>query len=510
MKMIILCGGLGTRLREVIGEKQKTMADVKGKPFLEILIDYYKKFGIKDYIFACGYKKEEIYDYFKDGKDFGINCQYAVEEEPLGTAGAIRNCLQYIDDELVYVVNGDTLYEFDINLLNKSFNHYNADMTIATKKANEETRYGFIDYDVYDENYGGIIKSFNEKNNSSSGRSMTTPTQICNVESNVGANANIVVAKFTSPSCRGEGLPSPKFINGGIYLMKKSLIAEIPLKKCSIEIDIIPSWIKNNKRISFINSESYFIDIGTKDSYKTINELQKIAFLDRDGTICDDAGAFHKNILDYEELINNIKLVPGVKESLHRLKVAGYLIVVVSNQAGLAKGKFKENAIHRFNKNLNALLDDMIDGFYYCIHHDTARENDGRILNEDKIHWELIYDCDCRKPKAGMFYEIENDLQNGKIQYIDQNIINSDYDYLKDRTKIYKKNIEPTQIDKDHSFMVGDKIADTIAGRTYGIKSYFVLTGEGQDAYDKGIVKLNENTDYIVKDLNEVVDKVLS
>ena len=241
MKMIILCGGLGTRLREVIGEKQKTMADVKGKPFLEILIDYYKKFGIKDYIFACGYKKEEIYDYFKDGKDFGINCQYAVEEEPLGTAGAIRNCLEYLDDELVYVVNGDTLYEFDINLLNKSFNHYNADMTIATKKANEETRYGFIDYDVYDENFGGLIKSFNEKN------------------VDVGA-------KFTSPQIK------QKFINGGIYLIKKSLIQSIPLKKCSLETEIIPAWLKENKTIGFINSDSYFIDIGTKDSYAQIIE----------------------------------------------------------------------------------------------------------------------------------------------------------------------------------------------------------------------------------------------
>ena len=472
MKMIILCGGLGTRLREVIGEKQKTMADVKGTPFLKIVVDYYKKFGIKDFIFACGYKKEEIYDYFKDGKDFGINVEYAVEEEPLGTAGAIRNCLQYIDEELVYVINGDTLYEFDITLLNKSLTHYDADMAIATKKANEETRYGFIDYDIYDETYGGLIKSFNEKN---------------------------VGAKFTNP----------KFINGGIYLMKKSLIAEIPLTKCSIEIDIIPSWLKNNKKISFINSNSYFIDIGTRESYTSILEAQKIAYLDRDGTICDDAGAFHKNILDYEELINNIKLVPGAKESLHRLKQAGYLLIVVSNQAGLAKGKFKENAIHRFNQNLNNLLDNMIDGFYYCIHHDTAKENDGKILNKDKIHWELIYDCDCRKPKAGMFYEIENDLKNGKLQYIDKDIISSDYDYLKDRTKIYKKDIKATIVDKAHSFMVGDKIADTIAGRTYGVKSYFVLTGEGQDAYDKGIVKLNENTDYIVKDLNEVVDKAL-
>ena len=505
MKMIILCGGLGTRLREVIGEKQKTMADVHGTPFLKIVVDYYKKFGIKDFIFACGYKKEEIYDYFKDGKEFGINCEYAVETEPLGTAGAIRNCYDYIDDEYVYVVNGDTLYEFDINLLNKNMSHYDTDMSIATKKANEETRYGFIDYDIYDESFGGLIKSFNEKKSSatssdnseqstdydseclaqeSSGRSLTAPTEIY---------------------CRNC------YINGGIYLMKKSLIKEIPLTKCSIEIDIIPKWLNSDKKIGFINSESYFIDIGTKASYESIagQKLQKIAFLDRDGTICDDAGAFHKNIYDYEELISNINLVPGVKESLHKLKKAGYLIIVVSNQAGLAKGKFKENAIHRFNKNLNALLDNMIDGFYYCIHHDTGKENDGNILDKDKIHWELIYDCDCRKPKAGMFYEIEKDLKSGKLQYIDEDIVNSEYDYLQDRTKIYKKDITPMIVDKNKSFMVGDKIADTIAGKTYGIKSYFVLTGEGHDAYDKGIVKLNENTDYIVKDINETVDRVL-
>lgn len=484
MKMIILCGGLGTRLREIIGEKQKTMADVHGTPFLKIVVYYYKKFGIKDFIFACGYKKEEIYDYFKDGKNFGINCEYAVETEPLGTAGAIRNCYDYIDEEYVYVVNGDTLYEFDINMLDKNLSHFNADMSIATKKANEETRYGFIDYDIYDENFGGLIKSFNEKDNDIRKQSVTVPTEICS---------------------------SYKYINGGIYFMKKSLIKDIPLAKCSLETEIIPKWLNDGKRIGFINSDSYFIDIGTKASYETIasQKLQKIAFLDRDGTLCDDAGAFHKNIVDYEELINNIRLVPGVKKSLHKLKDEGYLLIVVSNQAGLAKGKFKENAIHRFNKKLNSLLDNIIDGFYYCIHHDTGKENDGNILDKDKIHWELICDCDCRKPKAGMFYEIEKDLRDGRIQYIDEDIIKSDYDYLKDRTKIYKKTIKHMIIDKEKSFMVGDKIADTIAGRTYGIKSYFVLTGEGQDAYDNGIVKLNENADYIMKNINEVVDELL-
>lgn len=235
MKMIILCGGLGTRLREVIGEKQKTMADVKGTPFLKILVDHYIQKGIKDFIFACGYKKEEIYDYFKDGAKFGIKCEYAIENEPLGTAGAIRNCYDYISEEYVYVVNGDTLYDFDLDLLYKNLQYYNCDMSIATKKANDELRYGFIDYDIYDEAYGGIIKSFNEKK----------------IDYNINTN---------------------KYINGGIYLIKKNLILEIPLKKCSIEVDIIPQWINNKKKIGFINSDSYFIDIGTKESYCNINK----------------------------------------------------------------------------------------------------------------------------------------------------------------------------------------------------------------------------------------------
>ena len=238
-------------------------------------------------------------------------------------------------------------------------------------------------------------------------------------------------------------------------------------------------------------------------------KLQKIVFLDRDGTLCDDFGAFHKNIFDYEYLINNIKLIPNIKQSLKRLKDNDYLLIIISNQAGLAKGKFKENAIHRFNKNLNILLDNMIDGFYYCIHHDTGYEKDGRILNNN-FHKELIFDCDCRKPKAGLFYKCEEDLKNGKIQYIDDDIINSNYDYLKDRDKIYKKDIAKSIVDKNNSYMIGDKIADTIAGINYGVKSFFVLTGEGDSAFKEGVVKLNENTDYIVKNLNEAVDIILN
>ncbi|MCQ2610104.1 MAG: NTP transferase domain-containing protein, partial [Lachnospiraceae bacterium] len=117
MRAILLCGGLGTRLRPVIGEKQKAMAYVKGKPFLHVLIDYLKTQSISEFIFACGYKKEEIEEYFADGKDFDIKVEYAVEKEPLGTGGAIKNCLPYIKEEMIYVLNADTLFKIEYKKL---------------------------------------------------------------------------------------------------------------------------------------------------------------------------------------------------------------------------------------------------------------------------------------------------------------------------------------------------------------------------------------------------------
>ena len=79
MQMIILCGGLGTRLREVIGEKQKTMAEIKGKPFLAIIVEYYKSLGIDNFILATGYKENEIINYFGNGEKIGVDIVYSRE-----------------------------------------------------------------------------------------------------------------------------------------------------------------------------------------------------------------------------------------------------------------------------------------------------------------------------------------------------------------------------------------------------------------------------------------------
>lgn len=226
---------------------------------------------------------------------------------------------------------------------------------------------------------------------------------------------------------------------------------------------------------------------------------QKIMFLDRDGTICIDEGGFNQEVCDYEKCINTLKLIDGSFDAIKKFKQMGFLIVVISNQAGVAKGIFRECDVHRMNKKLNILLDGMIDGFYYCPHHPDGLDNKGnkRITMRDS----LICDCDCRKPNIGLFKEVEEDLKKIELKYYDDNIIKNNIEYLNDteRKNIYKKslkdnvilknkNYDMIVIDKENSYMVGDKYMDTVAGKNYGIKSILVLTGEGE--YEK---KIHEN-----------------
>lgn len=223
MQMIILCGGLGTRLREVIGERQKTMAEVKGTPFLKTIIDFYKSQNIKNYILACGYKSEEVINYFKNGDDLGINIEYAVENTPLGTGGAIKNCLSKIEDDSAIVINGDTLLNDRIDNLYNIFKNTNSEMSIMVKTITDAKRFGTITIEPENNLY---IKSFDEK---------------------VENDKEVIV-------------------NAGVYIIKKSLIEKIPDGKISLETELIPSWLKQGIKISVCFTEKNFIDIGTKES----------------------------------------------------------------------------------------------------------------------------------------------------------------------------------------------------------------------------------------------------
>lgn len=217
---IILAGGLGTRLKGVINDIPKPMAPVGELPFLEYLFKYVSKYQIRRIILAVGYKHEVIEQYF--GNEYnGIELVYAIENEPLGTGGAIANALKYCKSETVFLLNGDSYFNVDLNKLHKQHEQSQADLTLSIKQMQNFNRYGTVEFKETK------ITAFKEKQ----------PT-------NIG------------------------YINGGVYALNKALLLENKLpQKFSFEQDIMEAFV-TEKNYQTIISDGYFIDIGIPEDYE--------------------------------------------------------------------------------------------------------------------------------------------------------------------------------------------------------------------------------------------------
>ena len=232
MEAILLCGGLGTRLRSVVSDRPKPMADIAGKPFLHYLVKMLSESGVKHLIFALGYMGEQIEAYFQSGEEYGLSISYSYEDSPLGTGGAIRNALSKVSGENVLVLNADTYFHTDYESLLREQLKNKAAMTIASRKIEDISRYGAI---LKDES--GRILRWNEKMSSDQAEA-----------------------------------PCPGEINGGIYVMQKSLIEKIPEGKQSLENDCIPAWLEDGLYLQAIPSDGYFMDIGIPEDYAQFKE----------------------------------------------------------------------------------------------------------------------------------------------------------------------------------------------------------------------------------------------
>ena len=225
MDAIILAGGKGTRLKDVISDVPKPLAPINGTSFLDLLIDQLNSFEeINNIILSVGYKKEKIINRYSDKK----NILFSKEDSPLGTGGAIKKAMTLVTSDTALVLNGDTFQNFNLKAILDSHVKKNATITIVYRKANNTNRYGNIMVDDYNR-----IVSFEEKKDSNSG-----------------------------------------FINSGIYLMAKKSFEDFKEESFSIENDFFPNILKTKKTYGFENS-SIFIDIGTKNSYVQAQNILK-------------------------------------------------------------------------------------------------------------------------------------------------------------------------------------------------------------------------------------------
>jgi D-glycero-alpha-D-manno-heptose 1-phosphate guanylyltransferase len=222
LQALILVGGLGTRLRGVVDDRPKPMADIGGKPFLEYLINFLGKYGVMDIILSTGYMSSLVMNHFGDGHGFGVRISYSKEDRPLGTAGAIRQAKSQISDQTVLVMNGDSILDFDPNLLIEKHKQNCANISMALVRVNDKSRYGSVEIDE-----SGKIIEFVEKD----------------------AKSKLDV------------------INAGIYLLDRQIVDSIPccLQPISLEKDIFPKFI--GKSFYGVIFEGFFIDIGIPLDY---------------------------------------------------------------------------------------------------------------------------------------------------------------------------------------------------------------------------------------------------
>ena len=224
MKAVILAGGLGTRLRPLTLKTPKPMLPLGKKPILEHLINWNKKNGVKSIVLCVSYRKEKIQKYFKDGKKFGVNIEYAVSKKPLATAGQLKTAEEFIDDTFVCIY-GDSIFDFSLknmikqHVKKKSF----ATMSIYEYKTN-------LAYGVINTSKKGRVISWDEK-------------------PEIKANINI-----------------------GCYVMEPDIFKYIPKNKPYGMDDLIKKALINKKLINSFVTKKGFLDIGNKESYKQANE----------------------------------------------------------------------------------------------------------------------------------------------------------------------------------------------------------------------------------------------
>ena len=386
---VVLAGGRGTRLGDLTREVPKPLLPVGGRPFLDYVIAVLARHGVEDIILSTGYLSP-AFDAFLEGRSWkgpygnAIRVRTLVEPTPAGTAGALKQHEAELSDRFL-LLNGDSFLDGDLNaLLATGASLVQGEAFLTTREVPDAGRYGRIRLD------------------------------------------DDRVTLFEEKSSAGAGL-----INAGISVLTRECVQRIDKIPCSIETDIYP-LLAEEGLLKAVVQDGYFIDIGLPETYaRAQDEVPKTfrkpaLFLDRDGVLNVDRGYVHRT--------EDFEWMPGAIEAIRAARKVGLLTIVVTNQAGVARGFYDESAVERLHRWINAELrrnDAWIDAFYYCPYHVDAVLPEYRRDHVD------------RKPGPGMI-----------------NRAFADFD-----------------IDKERSFLVGDKDSDVEAAAAAGISGFLTDGG---------------------------------
>ena len=225
MKAIVLAGGEGTRLKAVTGPLPKPMVPLLGRPLLEHILRLLKKHGFTRVCAALKYRPEDIRSVLGDGSSLGLRLEYRVEEGELGTAGAVKNCADFIGDEDVLVISGDAACDLDLSALWRRHRERGPAASLALRRDAAPLRYGLAVTDAE-----GAIRAFVEK--------PRWPQVVTDL------------------------------VNTGIYVLSPRALDAIPAgRRFDFGKDLFPLLIRRKQLLLGVPLEGYWCDVGTPLSY---------------------------------------------------------------------------------------------------------------------------------------------------------------------------------------------------------------------------------------------------
>lgn len=362
MKIVIMAGGLGTRMGMLSQDTPKPMLTVCGKPVLEHQLSVLSSQGFRDIIISTGYLGQAIKDYFGNGSGFGVRIDYFHEDDPLGTAGALIALKPELGDDFL-VINGDIIFDIDFSRLICAHNENDALATLVSHPNGHPYDSSLIEAD---EN-GRVICWYSKEDH--------------------------------GKVCKNR-------VNAGIHLLSSKVLENFcEVKKTDLDRDILKPLISTG-RVYAYDTPEYICDMGTPERYKEVERdvrtgkvaarnlknKQSAVFLDRDGVI---------NV--YKGFLSNtdqVELLPGAAQAIRMINKSRRLAIVITNQPVIARGECTWEELKQIHNTIETLLGKegaYIDDIYICPHHPDKGFDGERP--EYKI------DCECRKPKPGLIFK---------------------------------------------------------------------------------------------------------
>jgi mannose-1-phosphate guanylyltransferase len=220
---VVLVGGEGRRLRPLTDTRPKPMMALVDRPFVAHQIDLLRRYGIDDVIFSCGYRPDALRAHFGDRSPDGVRFRYVVDPEPLGTAGAVKNAEEFLDDAAFLVLNGDILTDLDLTAMLAFHRERGASVTISLTHVEDARPFGLVPTDA-----DGRVFEFLEK----------------------------------------PDAPVPGDVNAGTYVLDPSVLHGFARgENLSIERQIFPAVIADGRPVYGFGSPAYWMDLGTPEKY---------------------------------------------------------------------------------------------------------------------------------------------------------------------------------------------------------------------------------------------------